>query len=275
LQGNSNCGAFSSEPLNNGYSQQQVEGAVHHRSGLRIAVNPPTVFSEDAWAKTCNVVSWARNKGATVVLCMWGCNTNDSKKDGHGDGLVRDESAAREMWKRVGDTFGRDNGVFFEAFNEPFGYNNAQKYMTTMRHITQDLPPDRVVIDGLGYASDVQCIKDLWPGLLGYHIYPNWLPPGKRKQSDYSSLMQSALYGVSHRVFVTEFGANVKRHEEDYNNSQSTSHDVQFFKGVHDACAVMKPRATFVWHGWNNGDCYSFWGACPSARLKLDAIQSY
>jgi hypothetical protein len=274
LQGNSNCGAFSTQPLNNGYTQKQVEDTVHHRSALRIAVNPPTVFTAGTWEKTRNVVSWARNKGATVVMCMWGCDTNDCHNDGHGDGLVHDEAASREMWKRIGQTFGKDTGVFFEAFNEPFGYKNAQNYMKVMRRITQDLPQDRVVVDGLGYASDVQSIKDLWPGLLGYHVYPNWCPPGKRRQSDYSNLIQRALHGVAHRVFVTEFGAHVKRHAEDYENSASSSHDVQFFKGVHDGFAAVKPRGTFVWHGWNNGDAYSFWGATASARKKLDAIQS-
>lgn len=248
---------------------------MHHRTALRVAVNPPTVSDDTSWSQTQNIVTWARNKGATVVLCLWGCNTNNLKGDGHGDGLVRDESAAREMWKRVGETFGPDSGVFFEAFNEPFGYKNAKRYMRTMRSITQDLPADRVIIDGLGYASDVQSIKNLWPGLLGYHVYPNWLPAGKRTQSGYSTLIQRALRGVGHRVFITEFGANVKRQGEDYDDSRSASHDVQFLKGMHDACGAVKPRGTFVWHGWNNGDSYSFWGATESARAKLDSIQSY
>ncbi|NJR43546.1 MAG: glycoside hydrolase family 5 protein [Akkermansiaceae bacterium] len=230
---------------------------------------------EEAWKKTQNVVTWAREKGATVVLCLWGSNDNDVKGDGHGDGIIRHEAAARAMWKRVGESFGNDEKVLFEAFNEPFGYTNPSKYMSAMRYITQDLPTNRVIIDGLGYASDVQSIKNHWPGLLGYHVYPNWLPPGKRTQSEYSTLVQHALRGVGHRVFVTEFGAHLKRSDEDYENSGSSSHDVQFLKGMHDAFHVVKPRATFLWHGWHNGDSYSLWGASQSARSKVDRIQSY
>ena len=117
-----------------------------------------------------------------MLLCIWCCNSRNVKGDGHGDGLLGDEeeAAARVMWHRIGDAFGEDEGVFFEAYNEPFGYKNARAYVDAMRRITQDLPQDRVVVDGLGYAGDVQSIKDLWPGLLGYHVYPWWLPAHAR-----------------------------------------------------------------------------------------------
>ena len=44
------------------------------------------------------------------------------------------------------------------------------------------LPKDRVVLDGMGYADDVQSIAHKWTGWLAFHLYPNWLGEGQRTQ---------------------------------------------------------------------------------------------
>lgn len=142
-----------------------------------------------------------------------------------------------------------------------------------MKNITQDLPQGRVIIDGLGYAEDVQSIKSIWNGLLAYHAYPFWLP-SDRTQSNYSNHVQSALAGVAHRTFVTEFGADLSRHGN-FDDSSEIDENVQFLKGLDDVFNVLKPRATFVWHGYNNGDSYGYWSAKPSARAKVDSTQRY
>ena len=67
LQGSTNCGAFSTAPLNNGYTQQQVKDTVWHRPGVRLAVNPPTVADEAAWAQTRNVVTWAQTRNVVTT----------------------------------------------------------------------------------------------------------------------------------------------------------------------------------------------------------------
>jgi Cellulase (glycosyl hydrolase family 5) len=274
LQGTTNTGAFSSGPLNNGYTQQQVEDTVCQRKGVRVPVNPPTVFDKVAWEQTRNVVTWALNKGAIVVLCMWDSDEHDINCDGHGDGLLDSEEDARNMWKHIGEAFGHDPRVFFEAFNEPFGYEDAKEYVHAMRRITRDLPEDRVIIDGMAAARHLHSIKHLWPGLLAYHIYTARVPEECRSTRAYSESIQHALRGVAHRTVVTEFGADLSLNE-DYDNVDSTSSDVQLLNGLEDALRIMKPCASFMWHGWDNGDTYSFWGATPAARAKLDSIQKF
>ena len=116
-------------------------------------------------------------------------------------------------------------------------------------------------------------MQDLWPGLLGFHVYPNWLPPNQRQASNYLSMMQRSLRGVGHRTWVTEFGANVTLKNEDYHHSGSSRGDVQFLHGMQAAFAQLDLPATFVWHGWHNGDCYSLWSASDSARSKLCKVQ--
>lgn len=144
-----------------------------------------------------------------------------------------------------------------------------------MLSVTQDLPQDRVIIGGLGSERHLHSIERLWPGLLAYHAYPQWLPPEHRTHSEYSELVQRSLHGLGHRVYVTEFGSNVAIKGEDYSNLQSTSCDVQFLNGLQEAFSVVRPLGTCVWHGWDNGDCYSYWAATDSARALLDRIQNY
>jgi hypothetical protein len=50
---------------------------------------------------------------------------------------------------------------------------------------------------------------------------------------------------------------------------------VQFLWGMDDALGAAKPFGTFVWHGWGNGDSYSYWTASSSAKAVVDRVQEY
>lgn len=274
-EGSSNNGMFSDQPLVNTYTQDEIAETLAHKNAIRIGLNPQTVADPLAWSNTQNMADWALQAGATVLFGMWDSKTNDVHKDGHGDGLVDDLVAARTMWQTVGGVYADNPGVYFEAFNEPFGYlrSKPQAYVDDMKEITQDLPQDRVVLAGMGYSSDVQIIKKLWPGLLAYHAYPFWLSKNQT-QSNYSNLIQQNLAGVAGRTFVTEFGASLT-HAGDYNDSSNPDVNIQFIKGAADAFHAVKPKGTFLWHGYKNGDSYSYWSATPSAMAKVDSAQLY
>lgn len=279
-----NC-AFSTKPLVNTYTQQQIQTTMVHKRGIRICINPQTVSDPTQWQNTQNMANWAREAGGAVVFCLVDSNkiggVVSTEHKGHGDGLLDDIPAAKNMWATVAKAYETDPSVYFEAFNEPFGYTDVCKYISAMMQIIPDnVPANRIIIDGMDYGADVQAIKDYWPGLLGYHIYPSWLPDpswlpeADRTQSNYSNYLKTKLAGVAHRTMVTEFGANLTL-AEDYNNSIGTSTPVQFLKGLHDAFNVLKPKGTFIWHGWDNKDSYSYWSATASAKAKVDALQSY
>jgi hypothetical protein len=279
-QGTSNSGAFTNTPLSNVYTKKEVQDTLHHKKGIRILINPQTVNDPKQWRNTKKMADWALQRGGYVVFCMVDSNLIGGKpdttvNDGHGDGLVDDISAAKSMWTKVATAYKAKPNVFFELFNEPFGYRDAPNYLSVMNQITPDnIPLDRIIIDGMGYADNVQAIKDGWGGLLGYHVYLTWLPEGKRTKSDYSNFVQNALAGVAPRTFVTEFGANLQL-QKDYDDSSVPDADVQFLKGMDDAFNVLKPKGTFFYHGWNNGDAYSYWSGTESAKNKVDLTQTY
>src|SRR3954470_2618925 len=137
-QGTSNSGAFSSEALRNDYTREDIQRAVHHKKGIRIAINPKTVSDETQWKNTRNMADWTLQAGGFVVFCMWDSNAKDVKGDGHGDGLVDDLASAKRMWITVARAYQDNPKVFFEAFNEPFGYKQPDDYVARMRSIIPD-----------------------------------------------------------------------------------------------------------------------------------------
>ena len=79
--------------------------------------------------------------------------------------------------------------------------------------------------------------------------------------------MKYDLAGLSDRVFVTEFGSDLGR--PDYSKEDPDFSDggaVNSLRGLEIGLRALKANGTGVlgvyhWHGWDNGDSYSFWGA--------------
>lgn len=274
-QGTSNNGMFSTSPLANIYTQKEVQDTVYWKKGIRISINPQTVADRTQWLNTQNMANWALQKGGYVIFGMWDSDQHDMGGDGHGDGLVDSPASAKAMWNTVAAVYRSNARVFFEVFNEPFGYRDPDLYMNAMRAIMpSSVSHNRIIVDGMGYADDVQKIRNRWDGLLGYHVYTFWLQGMLQTQSNYSNLVKGALAGVASRTFVTEFGANLKI-AGDYNDSRNMDANIQFMKGMADAFSEIKPKGTFYWHGWNNGDTYSYWTGTSSAQAKVNSAQSY
>ena len=173
------------------------------------------------------------------------------RKTGHGDGRVNNVTEMGEAWRLAAAAF-RGTQVKFEVFNEPFGYKIATEYVDVMHRIiaAAGLPKDRVVLDGLGYADDVQAISGMWPGWLGFHIYPNWEPDGSRTQENFSNLVQHRLDGVSHRTLITEFGAALNK-QVDYEKYDPSGHDGDVNMYTQQLRLNAKTRATIYVHTCN------------------------
>lgn len=66
---------------------------------------------------------------------------------------------------------------------------------------------------------------------------------------------------MSDRTFITEFGSDLTK--LGWEDPSSTDADVNMMRGLHDAVVELnsnghKIAGTFYWHGWENGDSYSF-----------------
>jgi hypothetical protein len=182
-------------------------------SSLRLGFNTDTALDKTKGAEVLKTMkSYVDEMGAGIV-CMWGHGSSSS----HGDGKVRNVDDAIAAWKVMHAAFNGSN-VFYEIFNEPFGYKSTSEYYGVMQKIMQGagLPEERCVLDGTGYADSVKELGKVWKGKMAYHFYPNWVGSGQQTQPNYSNRCQTDLGGVSDRVFVTEFGADLSKNNKNY-----------------------------------------------------------
>merc|ERR1719331_933745 len=146
-------------------------------------------------------------------------------------------------WQKIHEVFAQYPNVKYELFNEPFGYarNDVQAYLSDMTQLMEGLPRDRCIIDGLGYADDVKSLAAAgWEGDLAYHFYPFWLSEGGRTQAAFSNLLQEALQGVSHRTYITEFGADLSVNQDYETSGENKFGNVNCLRGMHDALLALK-----------------------------------
>ncbi|TWU45591.1 hypothetical protein Q31b_07660 [Novipirellula aureliae] len=260
--GSSNQGAFLPGVYQYDYDEKDIARIQEsHFDHFRMLVNVETCHDSEALTEMLTLFAKLGSRG---IVCM-----NDTNQPGeieHGNGRVNDLAEMAAAWKIVYERVKHLQDVKFEVFNEPFGYRSAEEYLQAMNTLIAKagLPEERCILNGIGYAEDIQSVaKAGWTGDLAYHFYPNWLPRGQQSLGNYSQLIQTSLSGVSNDIYITEFGAALNRGDV-YNASSTRNGNVLALQGLQDALRNLKKRGqhvkeTYHWHGWDNGDSYSFW----------------
>jgi len=285
-QGSSGTGAFMPGVYNFSYTPAEVAALRGYGfTSIRLPVN--VISANDAGVMS-KLKSYVDAIGGRGIICMFGTAIDEG--DNHGSGIVDNVTATSQAWAQVHKVFASFPEVKYEIFNEPAGYTSATEYYNTMLFIIQaaDLPAHKCILAGTSWESGIQEVASLgWQGYLGYHIYPNWLPDGQRTQEQYSNLVQHQLSGLSSRVFITEFGANLNRpnHKYDeYDPSGTGGGDVNCLRGLNDAVIALRQqglgiKGAFHWHGWHNGDSFDFFepsnanGSAGVSRIIKDAYK--
>ena len=290
-QGSSGTGAFLPGVYSFNYTSAQLARARQAGfNSVRLPVNIPTANDPLTLAKMRGYVTAI---GGSAVICMFGTGSTTT----HGTGRIDNMGAAIKAWEKVHSVFSDLPGVKYEIFNEPHGYlpgcnvppcKTPAGYIMDVTSLIYEakLPKERCILDALGWAQDPQGLVALgWTGLVGYHFYPWWLTDGNHSRAEYSKLFQDQLsktkaglpLHISNRTFVTEFGGNLNVPNAKY-EQPSQSNDVNCFQGMDDAVAALKRQGVgvagaFHWHGWDNGDSFSFWDPRNSnGRAKVTKI---
>lgn len=292
-QGSSGDGAFMPGIYNWSYTDSQVAGAAAHFNMIRFPINEATANDSASLTKLEGYIN--QIPGHWAIICMFGT----SSSGGHGNGLPNGLSAMGAAWKNINAVFSSYPNVYYEIFNEPFGYTHSTAaecahYVSDMKTIIADggLPNSKCILDGLGYADDIiDVAKNGWSGMLAYHFYPNWISTSAdQTQSGYSNLAQAAIGSYGPRTFVTEFGANLTWANYGYDDpsgcydtytpaGNAWSADVNCLRGLNDALSALRSdghgvKGAFCWHGWNNDDSYDYWnpegaaGACKEMEIE-------
>lgn len=259
-QGTSNAGNFQPGIFPFDYTPEVRERIANsHFTHLRLSLNAETAHNPKALDQLESLAALTDYHG---ILCMW--DTNQGNETGHGNGLPNDLDQLAAAWKAIHQKFSKYPNLRYEIFNEPFGYpytpEGAKRYLADMRTITEkaNLPVERCILNALGYAQEPRLLVQAgWTGSIAYHVYPNWLPEEKRSAKNFTKHIVSTLVDIPNEILVTEYGTSL-------NQDPSETGETSLIPGLANAIQHLNSKGsqitgTYHWHGWDNGDSYSYW----------------
>ncbi|PSL44305.1 ricin-type beta-trefoil lectin protein [Chitinophaga niastensis] len=226
----------------NGFQQRGI-------NTIRIPINPPTVL-EAWWGSYTGAIDTAANAGMKVIL---GCWEGSSSRNG----LVDDYTLFWNMWQTVVNKYGNNSNVYFEVFNEPHGYSLSDLnnlYADWLTHYPT-VPKNRVLLDGAGYATDVNGVgadSRLSACLLSYHNY-TWFDNNKTTVADWEAAITAINY--PERTIVTEFGIPMTN-GKDYLGAPGQDREIAYFQGITNR-VLSRSIGSVYWPGLRTGDSYS------------------
>jgi len=229
-QGVTRDGAFFTGQYSYEYDPAQVASLLGRAgfTAVRLAVNRETALNTTALLKHKAYIDSVGGRG---IICMFDTSTVAGASWPRSGRLTGHLETSARAWANVHTVFASySSNVMYEIFNEPWGYNaDARAYLADMLSVIKlaGLPTERVILAGLYGSSDVQSVARAgWPGYLAYHCYSFWLPEGQRTRSRFAARIQQDIAGLSHRVFITEFGVGLDGLPEDV-DAEDVRHDVR------------------------------------------------
>ncbi|MFT4153190.1 RICIN domain-containing protein [Parafilimonas sp.] len=216
---------------------------------VRLPVNPSTVL-QDWWPKHAAVISQAASMGMKVILAYW---EGASSKDG----LVDNETAFWLMWDRVVAKYSGNQNVYFEVMNEPYSYSlaNLESLYTTWLEKYPGVPKHRILLDGAGYATDVNSIgadSRFDSCLLSFHFY-TWFNGDYETTADWELPVKSLAY--PNRTVMTEFGTTMTSGNA-FTSAPGNNNEVTYLQGITSQLHDLGVGSVY-WPGLRTDDTYS------------------
>lgn len=169
-------------------------------NSVRVPINEPTV-SGTWWSAYKGVIDAGIAQGMKVVVAYWALQ----------NGKEADRTAYFAMWKTVVDAYVGNNLVYFEPFNEPWGYSAADWTTLAVQWVTTytNVPKGRIIIAGSYSDTDVRvqgADSRLAGTLLSLHIY-GFNDTTQTSVAGWTTRLQTYLGNYANRTIVTEWGA--------------------------------------------------------------------
>jgi endoglucanase len=169
-------------------------------NSVRVPINEPTV-SGTWWNAYKGVIDAGTARGMKVIVAYWALQ----------NGKEADRPAYFAMWKTVVDTYVGNNLVYFEPFNEPWGYsaNDWTTLAETWVKTYPTVPKGRIIIAGSYSDTDVRQQggdSNLDGTLLSLHIYP-FNDATQTAVAGWTTRLKMYLGNYAGRTIVTEWGA--------------------------------------------------------------------
>ena len=192
---------------------------------IRFGINPTTVADTYWWGRYQRLIGRCQSKGLFIILCCWDSRTGN-------DGKIDNYSQWQTMWETLDDAYVNDDTVFFEPFNEPYGYSKNEwlNIVQDFRDFT-DKPENRILISGTGYSERVAAIGgdsrvgNCW---LSLHIYSWW--GSFQNEWMWKLAFDYGVGSYAYKTVLTEFGAPATT-GKDY-GTPSSDFEVCFIRAV-------------------------------------------
>ncbi|TDW97274.1 glycoside hydrolase family 5 protein [Dinghuibacter silviterrae] len=230
---------------------------------VRLPVNPYTVAGP-WWNAYKGAIDEAVARGFRVILGYW---EGTSAKDGLVDNLTQFWS----MWQALTTQYGTNANVYFEVFNEPFGYSVSDLESLYVQWLSNypSVPRGRVFLDGAGYATDVNDIgadSRFDSCMLSYHSY-TWFNSNYKTVSDWEQAILSVAYPS--RTVLTEFGIPMTT-GENYLAATPPDVSVAYLQGLTNELKLRSIGSVY-WPGLRTGDSFSLFTLNGSAMTVNNA----
>ena len=216
---------------------------------VRLPINPPSV-AESWWGAYTGAIDKALSKGMKVILCCW-------ESSSARDGKIDDINAFWTMWQTVVNKYGSNGNVYFEVFNEPYGYSLSDLTSIYAQWLSRypSVAKGRIILSGTGYSENVTGVgadSRFTSCLLALHNYAYW---ATRSTSGWESDWRSRFGSYGARTVVTEFGATMNSHK-DYQNGSQSDNEIAYIVGSSNVFRNDKVASVY-WPGLRDNDSYS------------------
>lgn len=216
---------------------------------VRLPVNPGTVL-DNWWQSYKGSIDKASSKNMKVLLGYW--EAESSK-----DGLIDDTTAFWQMWDTVVANYRSNALIYFEVFNEPHGYKltDLKNLYSQFLNRYPGVPKNRFVLDGVGYAMDVNSIgadSRFDTCMLSFHDY-TWFEEKRKTFADWEQPVKSLAYPA--RTVVTEFGT-VMTDSTNYSGAPGANVKNNYLQGMTSAIHDLGVGSIY-WPGLRTGDSFS------------------
>ncbi|GLW27457.1 RICIN domain-containing protein [Actinoplanes regularis] len=217
---------------------------------VRMPVNYPTV-SGSYWASYTGAIDMATSKGMKVILSYWEAASSRN-------GLVDNTTQFWSMWQTIVTKYSSNANVYFEPFNEPYGYSDTDWKNLAAQWLTNysGVPRARVIISGAGYNQRLTTIGSdtRFDGtLISRHIY-QFFDSSRLTEDAWREGLRTSVGSYAGRVLITEFGATMTD-GRNYNAPSTTDNFIPFIRGV-AAEARAEGLGTVYWPGVRIADPY-------------------
>jgi len=156
--------------------------------------------------------------------------------------------------------YGGNANVYFEVFNEPHGYSQADlgSLYATWLATFPNVPRGRVLLDGTGYAQNITGIgadSRFSACLLSIHLYDFFYSSPTTTAASWEKAFASNLGSYASRAVLTEWGAFMTT-GVNYNEAIAGDVKKSYVLGISNYCR-QAGIASVYWPGLRTGDQYS------------------